>query len=746
MERPASTMTSTTSLSGADQRFWADQGRAFAVLLAVLFFAYGPALHGGLVWDDEAHVTAPALQGASGLARIWLEVGATQQYYPVLHTAFWLEHRLWGDSTLGYHLVNVLLHAVAAGLFALLLQRLAVPGAWFAAALFALHPIQAESVAWISEQKNTLSAVFYLGAALAYLAYAEKRSAGRYALATLLFVLALLSKSVTATLPAALLVVAWWRKGRLSWREDVRPLVPWFAGAVAMGLLTAWVERTQIGARGEEFELSLLQRSLLAGRVVWFYLGKMVWPADLTFIYPRWTIDSGAAAAYVYPLVALAVLVALWRFRARSRAPLAAALLYGGTLFPVLGFVNVYPFRFSFVADHFQYLAGLAVIALVAAAAARASASWGAVRQTAAGLLLVILAVLTARQASDYRDAETLYRATLERNPRCWLAQNNLGNLLSLSGRAAEALPLFDAALLAGRDLADVHANRGGALKLLGRYPEAVAAYDQALRLRADFSKAEAGLGDVLRRMGRVPEAIVRFENAVRLEPRSADAHSNLGVALSAAGRLEDAAARYQAALAIDPRHPDAHNNLGATLLSMGRAEEALVQFQEALRVRNDHADTHANLAACLAALGRGDEAVAEYELALRLDPNHADAALNLGNLYYAMSRFAEAATQYEAALRLQPESPHLLSNLASALAETGRTEEAIGRYQESLELMPDVAERHRYLGITLAEAGRFPEAFTHLRRALALAPGDAETRAALDDVTRQARGARTRS
>src|SRR6185312_9465318 len=227
----------------------------------------------------------------AGLGQIWTRPGATQQYYPVVHSAFWLEHRLWGDATLGYHLLNVLLHVTAACLLAAVLRKLAVPGAWLAAFLFALHPVAVESAAWISEQKNTLSTVFYLLAALAYLRFDARRTAGAYALGLLCFLLALFTKSVTATLPAALLLVLWWKRGRLEGRRDVRPLLPWLAAGLAAGAFTAWVERHFVGAQGPAYVLDLPQRCALSGRIIWFYLGKLAWPARLTFIYPHWTID-----------------------------------------------------------------------------------------------------------------------------------------------------------------------------------------------------------------------------------------------------------------------------------------------------------------------------------------------------------------------------------------------------------------------------------------------------------------------
>jgi protein O-mannosyl-transferase len=250
-------------------------------------FSYLPALKGGLLWDDDAHVTKPVLQSLNGLWHIWFDLSATQQYYPLLHTAFWLEHRLWGDTAFGYHLINVLLHVTAAILVVLVVKRLSLPGAWLAGYVFALHPVCVETVAWISEQKTTLSAVFYLAALLAYLHFHQTRRRTHYLAALALFVLALLSKTVTATLPAALLVILWWREERLTWKHDIAPLLPWFPVGAAAGLVTAWVERHYIHADGASFALTLGERCLLAGRVIWFYLEKVLCPINLMFTYPR---------------------------------------------------------------------------------------------------------------------------------------------------------------------------------------------------------------------------------------------------------------------------------------------------------------------------------------------------------------------------------------------------------------------------------------------------------------------------
>src|SRR5579863_1942336 len=277
----------------------------FTGIIVSALLAYWPALRGGLLWDDSSHLTRPELQSFHGLWRIWFELGATQQYYPLLHSAFWLEHRFWGDAALGYHLTNVALHAASACLVVAIMRRLSLPGAWLAGFVFALHPVCVEAAAWISEQKSTLSGVFCLAALLTYLRFDQTRRKPAYVLATGLFVLALLSKTVTATLPAVLLVVFWWQRGRLAWRRDVLPLLPWLALGTFAGLSTAWIERTLIGARGAAFMLTPALRVLIAGRAIFFYAGKLIWPADLTFSYARWEPDPALWWQWLFPAGAL---------------------------------------------------------------------------------------------------------------------------------------------------------------------------------------------------------------------------------------------------------------------------------------------------------------------------------------------------------------------------------------------------------------------------------------------------------
>ena len=540
-----------------------------AVLVGAIFVAYLPAMHGSFIWDDLSHVTRPDLRSLHGLWRIWFEVGATQQYYPLLHSAFWFEHRIFGDASAGYHVLNVLLHALVVCLLFFLLRLLKIPGAALAAAVFALHPVHAESVAWISEQKNTLSAVFYLLAMVAYLRFDDKRDRSSYGVASAFFVMALLTKTVTATLPAALLVILWWQRRRLSWRRDVAPLLPWFVLSAASGLLTAWVERRFIGAEGAPFELTLLQRCLLAGRVVWFYLGKLIWPFDLMFIYPRWTVNPAVWWHYFFPVAAVLIVAAAWFMQRRWRGPLAASLFFIGTLFPALGFVNVFPFIFSFVADHFQYLASLGVIVAISAGFARLlerlprKAQWSG--RAFCFMILIGLGALTWTRSRTFSDPQTLYLTTINANPECWMCHNNLGILLSDDGKPWEAMQHFEATLQFKTDDAFAHNNLGNILFQVGQLSSAESHYEQALKSKPT-ALMHVNLGALMLSTGRLTEAIEHLEEAVRLKPQFIEARNRLGNALVLANRLSGAKEQYESILRLDPGHAQARSGLSDIL------------------------------------------------------------------------------------------------------------------------------------------------------------------------------------
>ncbi|MGD0061307.1 MAG: tetratricopeptide repeat protein [Verrucomicrobiia bacterium] len=568
-------------------------------MVIVTFLVYQPAWHAGFIWDDESYVTEnQALRSLDGLGKIWFKPGTTKQYYPLVFTTFWAEYHLWQLEPLGYHLANILLHALNAVLLWYVLRRLEIPGSWWVAAIFALHPVNVESVAWVTERKNVLSGLFYFLAVLAYLRFRplpdrEEARTGDwryYPLVVGMFLCALLSKTVTCSLPAVLMLLVWWKAGRVK-RQDVLALAPLFVLGATSGFMTTWMERHYVGASGMEWELSVVQRCLVAGRALWFYAGKLLWPRDFTFIYPRWEIDATAAWQYLFPVAALVVLTALWLLRSRiGRGPLVAVLCFVGTLVPALGFFDVFPFRYSYVADHFQYLACIGLICLAVSAGAaiceRASGrgrDWGGF---VAAVVLLILGVSTWRQARIYQNLETLWGNTLMKNPQCWLAHNNLGDVLLREGNVSEAIGHYEQVLWIKPDYAVAHYNLGNALTGSGRLPEAIAQYEQALRLKPDFAEVHNNLGIALRGSGRIPEAIEHLQQALRLKPDYPEAHYALGITLGQAGNLPEAIEHLQQALRLKPDYPEAHYYLGIALAQGGRTPEAIEHYKQALRLK----------------------------------------------------------------------------------------------------------------------------------------------------------------
>jgi len=684
-----------------------------ALIVLATFAAYAPVFRAGFIWNDSDYVTAPALRSWAGLGRIWFKVGATEQYYPLLHSAFWIENRLWGEAPLGYHVLNVALHATSAALLLLVLRRLAIPGAWLASLVFALHPVCVESVAWVSEEKNTLSTVFYLLAALAYLRFAERRDLGDYALASLFFVLAILSKTVTATLPAALLVLAWWRSGSLSWRRDVAPLLPWLVFGAAAGLFSGWVEKHVGGAQGSAFALSGLERLLLASRAAWFYAGKLLWPANLIFIYPHWVISSGDLFAYAFLAAILAAFAALVALRGRSRAALAGSLFFVGTLFPTLGFFNVYAFIYSYVADHWQYVASLGLIVPACAGLALAGRSLAPpLRLVAGALLLGVLAVLTWRQAGMYNDMETFYRTTLARNPAAWMADNNLGLLLQASGRNAEALGHFEAGLRSDPDSAEMHNNYGTALAAADRPAEAEREYRTALRLKPDYATAWNNLGLRYYRARQLPEALAAYVRALRLQPDYIPAHYNLGIAL----------------------------------LDSGQPAQAVPELEQALGAGQHRAEVHLYLGDAFAALKQDREAQEQYADAARLlGPEDGAGWLGLGNSLGRLGQYAPAAAAFSAAAKAEPRNPEPMLALGDSLAAQEQYAAAADAYRRALALAPELADAHYNLGTVLLMSGQAAAAAAEYREALRERPGDPAAaeglRRALEIQSGRARG-----
>ena len=479
-----------------------------------------------------------------------------------------------------------------------------------------------------------------------------------------LFLAALLSKTVTCSLPAALLLVIWWKRGRMAGRE-VWPLLPFFVVGAGLGLLTSWLERTQVGATGPEWAFAG-DRCLIAGRALWFYAGELCWPGNLTFIYPRWEINAGGGWQWLFPAAVLGVVAGLWALRRRlGRGPLVAALFFAGTLFPALGFTNVYPMRYSFVADHFQYLAATGLMVPAATGLVKLLRRWWPM----ATMLPLGLALLTWRQTHIYADQATLWEDTLAKNPACWLAHDNLGLTLLHEGRPDEAISQFHQALRLKPEDAEAHNNLGIALLSEGQTDEAIRQYQESLRLQPVNAKAHNNLGNALLYQGRMDAAITEFQAAIRINPDYAEAHYNLGTALNLQGQTDTAIQEFQAALRLNPDYAEAHNNLGLAFLNEGRTDEAGSQFLAAIRLKPEDAEAHYNLGLALHKKGQVEMAINEFQEAVRLKPAYVAAHINLGLLLMIQGRADGAIGEFQEALRLKPDDAHVQACLTNALA-----------------------------------------------------------------------------
>jgi tetratricopeptide (TPR) repeat protein len=762
------------------------------LLVAVTLAAYVPVWQAGFIWDDDTFLWHnPLIQSPGGLWRLWL-TSAAPDYFPLTSTTLWLEWRLWGANPLGYHLVNVLLHAFSAVLMWRVLRRLRIPGAVLAAAIFAVHPVNVESVAWITERKNTLAMFFYLLSVLLFLrsedgtktrmedgelrmepepsSILHPPSSLLYCLSLLAFACALLSKTAAAPLPLVLLGLAWWRRGRLGLKDLWRSL-PFFGLAAASALVTLWFQyHRAIGAslldvRNDSFWARLAG----AGWAIWFYLYKAALPLHLSFVYPRWCIDASRVWVYLPGVLALAVFLFAWWFRRSwGKSVLLAWGYFVLMLLPVLGFVSIYFMRYSLVADHWQYFAIIGPIALGAAAITWACGQGNTQHVTRSavsvwlapavgGALVLLLGVLTWREALTYRDLKTLWTATVSRNPSAGLAHNNLGSLLLAEGHVNEAIVHFEKALAVEPKAADVHSNLGGALLQRGQLQQAMAEFQKAIALQPDSALAHNNLGNALSRQGRIDGAIAEFQKAVEFQPALASARCNLGSALLQAGRLDQAILQLQLALELQPDLADAYLNLGDALLAkgqvneavsnlrkavelqpslasacyslgnallqQGRADEAAAHFQKALALEPGFAPAHNGLANVLLQKGQANEALAHYREALRLDPQFAEAHLNLANLFLQSNQVDDAIAEFKAALKLQPGLAAAHNNLANALFGKGRVDEAISHFQEALRLQPNLAEAQNGLANALLRKGRVAEAVKHYQAAVTAVP-----------------------
>jgi len=640
------------------EQFWL--GAAALVVATVL--VYFRCIPGQFIWDDGALLTdCAAIKAGNGLFSIWMP-GQLPDYVPVTGMSFWLEWRLWGMNPAGYHVTNILLHALNAVLLWRTLRALKIPFAWAGALLFAAHPVCVASVAWIVERKNTLSMVFYLISALLYLRFDETSKKSFYALSLVAFALALLAKISVAVLPPVLLLLVWWRRNRITMRDALRTL-PYFALAVACGFISIAIQNKATAS----FD-SLPVRVIGGTWALWFYLGKIVWPAGLTIVYPRWAIDAHSAAAYLPGLAAIGAAILFWRFRSGWGRPFLFAFGYFViALGPVLGVFKMAFMDFSRAADHLQYLAVPGIVALAAAGICKFFGKSKRAPEICVAGVVSVLCVLTWRHEGAFASNHALWQDNLAKNPESWPAELNVGAELENETNIDAAIPLYEKVLKKEPYLPLANFDLGNAFEKKGRYDDAIQLLEITVKLKPDYSDALCALGVAYDKKARYDEAIANLEAGIKRNPTNASARKNLGLVLARKGRMTNAVdelreslrfsgpkadtldelgnllgrmgrtdeARdvFEQTLKLDPAIPGAQNGLGAVLDHQGRLDEAITHFQEAIRLKPDFARAHFNLGNALARKGRRNEAISELKLALKYQPNYPDAAQQLRNL-----------------------------------------------------------------------------------------------------------------
>jgi tetratricopeptide (TPR) repeat protein len=655
-----------------------------ALLILVVVLAYSPSMSGGFVWDDDKLLTDNGLVQAPDGPYRFFATNESLDYWPASNATFWLEWRLWRLRPAGYHVSNLILHICESLLVWIILRKLSIPGAFLAALIFAVHPVNVESAAWIASRKNLVAMLFFLLSILWYfkthppiasvgVAFGDslhgRAKLGRhpsslipypsslnawYWLSLGAFVLAMLGKGSAAVLPIVLLAILWWRR-LVTWRGLLRT-APFFVIAAALSGVNVWFQThgTDIVYRSA----GLCERMLGAAAVIWFYLYKALFPLDLAFVYRPWHIDVYSIFWWTPLALAIAVTGALWWFRrAWSRPLLLAWICFCAALVPVMGFTDIGFMEFSLVADRYQHIAIIAVVALAAApwsvwhAGIRPQARrWATVAALGA---VGALAFLAWQQNGIYRNAVTLYEAALKKNPRFWMGHYNLGIALTDADRAPDAIRHYLQAIEIKPDYFEAYNNLGLVLGQNGRPREAVALYRQALRINPDYAEAHNNLGKALLDDGQLPEAIEHLRRATVQKPRFAEPYGNLGVAMLKSGRLEEAIEYYRRALTLKPSYPEIQYNMGNALLRANRPQEAIGHYLQALRLKPDYFEAHNNLGSALIQVNRPRDAVAHIDAALRLKPDYINAYTNLALAYASLNQPSQAIAAGQQALAL---------------------------------------------------------------------------------------------
>jgi len=678
------------------------------LIIATGLWVYWPALGGTWVWDDDHLVVYnETLRNFLGLWKIWFATPETD-YWPLTWTTLWVQWHLWGNWPLGYHLFSLSLHLLSGFLIWRLFAKLGLRWGWLGGLFFVVHPLAVESVAWISEIKNTLSLPFFL---LSTNAFIDTDNGKKHYLRSILYYLAgMLCKTSVVMLPPVLLLYCWWKRGRIT-QKDFKATIPYFLIAFVLGLVTVYFQVDHTPDEDAVSNNGIVTKLICAATALYFYLGKFLLPIGLLPIYPRWSLDPPSVAQTLTLPVLLILLWGLWKRRnGWGRHALLGFGFFLVTVTPALGFITMAYMNISWVADHLVYLPIIGLIGLTVAALETVyrslSSRFRPFMASVVGIIVLLLAWESHFYAGLFISPESLWNYTIVRNPNGWVAHGNLGlALMKIPGRLPDAITQLEEARDIRPDYAETHSNLGTAFsEVPSRIPDAISEYEAAIKIKPNLAVAHNNLGNALSKVpGRLPDAIGEFRKAIQINPEFAVAHFNLGLALaSTPNQLPDAIYEYEEALRLQPDYMEAHYKLGYALSeNPARLSEAVSHFQSALRIKPGQIQVLNDMANTLSMIqGRLPEAISAYEEALRLRPDLAETHFNLGNAFVAVpGRLPDAIKEYQEALQLKPDMVQAHVNLAYALSNTpGRSSEAIGHLETALRINPNFVPARQML------------------------------------------------
>jgi len=664
------------------------QWKTWLPLIVIVFAvvaSFWPAFAAGFIWDDDSVLTGnPLIRGPLHL--LWFSTQPVD-YFPVTYTSLWLEWRLWGANPLGYHITNIILHAASCALLWRLFVRLKFPAPWLPALLFAVHPVNVESVAWIAERKNVLAMFFYVLTACWFVGFAQTGSKRFYVLSVVAFLLSLLAKPAAVAWPVIAFAILWFAiiSRHRSIAEIIKAVAPFVVMSVVMSVVTIWFQTNRAIGSDVIHHTTFLTRIAAAGGAIWFYLWKAIVPYPVMFVYPRWNIVTHSLIAYAPALALVASAAICWKFRKTWRGPMLLAFGYFVLLLlPVLGFVDVYFQRFSYVADHWQYFALPSVLVVFVWALAKLK-----VEKIIGPILVVGLAYVSFTHARNFHDSETLWVDTLQKNPTCWMAMNNLAVIRQQSGQLQNAVDLSS----------------------------------KSLEIHPEQPEAHNNIGKILLDAGKLDDACNQFRAALQIQPLYSPAHFNLAAVYREQGKVAEAIAEYREAIHCTPDYTAAHNNLGCLLAINGNTDEAIAEMRRSIALEPNHADALSNLGSLLNDQHHPDQAVSFLQKAVMLNPRNSDCHLNLGNSLFSLNKISEAQSEYQTALRLNPSMFLAQYGLANCLLRFGKTDEASTLYKKVIDADPHHAESHYQLATILLSHKDRQGGVEHLREAIRLKP-----------------------